>query len=70
MADGSEEERFYLDSVARGFHVYKAVWNPVVGEELLCEREFGNIHDSYAVSIVHDGIFVGHVPRRISRYIT
>ena len=31
---------------------YKLVWdNPVVGENLLCEREIGNHHDTYAVAV-------------------
>ena len=44
-------ERFFVDSVVRGFHVYKDVWNPVVGETLICEKEFGNLHDPYAVML-------------------
>ena len=60
-------ERFFVDSVVRAFHVYKDVWNPVVGETLICEKEFGNLHDPYAVSVVRgSGIIVGHVPRKIS----
>ena len=61
------EEWFSMDSVVRGFHVYKDVWDPFFGEELLCEQDVGNIHDPYAVSVVHsDGLVVGHVPRSIS----
>ena len=30
---------FRYDSCIRGFHVYKDVWNPVVGETLNAERE-------------------------------
>ena len=33
-------ERFFIDSVVREFHVYKDVWSPVVGETLICEKEF------------------------------
>jgi hypothetical protein len=32
----------------------------------LCQPEFGNIADPYAVSIVTKSMVVGHVPRRIS----
>ena len=46
------EERFSFDSVVREHHIYKEVWSPVVGECLLYEQEFGNIHDRYAVAIV------------------
>ena len=62
---------FYIESMARGYHEYKSVWeNPVSGEELNCTRDIGNSHDPMAVSILKeiDGatIVVGHVPRRIS----
>ena len=61
------EERFVLDSVVRGFHVYKDVWNPTLGETLTCKPEFGNVHDPYAVSVVREPAdIVGHIPRRIS----
>ena len=43
-------ERFSIDSAVRGFHVYKDIWNPEIGEVLLCEQEFGNLHDPDAVS--------------------
>ena len=61
-----KEERLFVDSAVMGFHVYKDQWAPVVGETLMCEREFGNIHDPYAVSVVRDITIVGHVPRKIS----
>ena len=36
------------------------VWDPVVGEMLMC-KEFGNIHHLYAISVVRDGhMIVGH----------
>ena len=31
------------------------------------EREVGNAHDSYAVSVTKDDSIVGHVPRELSR---
>ena len=59
-----------LESCIRGFHIYKAVWNPTLGEELVCETEFGNIRDPYAVAVQRlatSSSFktVGHVPRHI-----
>jgi hypothetical protein len=60
-------ERYFVDSVVRGFHIYKNIWNPAIGELLLCEKEFGNLHDPYAVAVVRsNGVIVGHIPRRIS----
>jgi len=42
---------FPVELMIRGYHEYKVVWwdNPVVGEDLLCEREVGNSHDMHVV---------------------
>ena len=56
----------------QGYHEYQMIWNnPIVGEELVCNRELGNIHDPYAVAAKKKTICVelkavGHIPRRIS----
>ena len=55
-----------VDTVFRGFHVYKVVWNPVIGETLICKPEFGNIHDPFAVDVCKGVEIVGQVCRRIS----
>ena len=34
-----------VDSVIRGYHVYKDIWTAVIGEILFCEQEFGNEED-------------------------
>ena len=34
-----------LESCVRGHHIYKAVWSPFVGEELVCLKEDNNSHD-------------------------
>ena len=39
---------------------------PTLGEELLCERESGNLTDPYAVAVLNDTVTVGHVPQKIS----
>ena len=62
---------FAVNSVIRGYHEYRTVWeSPADGEVLRCEREVGNSHDTYAVAIkkLIDGnyVVVGHVPRKIS----
>ena len=36
-------------SVVRGFHVYRAVWTPILHEELTTQLEYGNPEDRYAV---------------------
>ena len=58
-----------VDSVIRGHYVYKAIWEPVDGEELNTEREIGNPHDLLAVAVtksLHEERTVGHLPHRIS----
>ena len=60
-------EVFCLNSVVRGYHVYKDILSSVHGEELHCKREIGNVHDLYAVSVIKHGTgIVGHLPKGIS----
>lgn len=54
-------------SCVQGYHVYRAIWDAVIGEDLVCERETTNEHDRYAVAVVKDGVIIGHLPRTISR---
>ena len=57
-----------METCVRGFHIYKAIWEIAVGEELECRWVRGNRVDRYAVAVVKDETVVGHVPRRkISR---
>ena len=62
-------EEFETDSSVRGYHVYQDNWTPVVGEQLLCEWEEGNLRDRYAEQPFREvGIVtVGHVPRNIPK---
>ena len=39
---------------------------PTIGEELVCQREVGNIYDLHTVAILRGGNVVDHVPRTIS----
>ena len=61
-------ERYVVETVVRGYHVYMAIWETAVGQILPCQHEVGNIHDPYAVElgIVEGGAVVGHVPRAVS----
>ena len=58
-----------MTSCVRGYHVYGESWVAVLGEELHCEREVGNIMDWYAVRVKKLGTSetVGYLPRKISR---
>lgn len=57
----------------RGFHVYKEVWSPIVGEQLKCCYERNNCYDRYAIAATKRlrgrlaNSTVGHLPREISR---
>ena len=46
---------FSFHCYARGFHVYKDVWSPLIGEEHLdCKHKEGNEH--YAVAVHSNGL--------------
>ena len=56
-----------FESVVLGpHHIYKEVWMPRTGEELLVEKEPGNSQDRHAVALMKDKINVGHVSRELS----
>ena len=54
-------------SFVRGYHVYKKIWTPYVGEVLQAIQEpyKSNPMDDFAVKLVRNGdsICVGHVPK-------
>ena len=54
-----------LESDVRGFHVNRAAWTPVLGEELTAEKESSNSEDPFALK--RGGETVGHVAREISK---
>ena len=62
---------FAVNLMIRGYHEYKNIWeSPTADDDLLCEREVGNPHDTHAVAIRKDIAAeittVGHIPRRTS----
>ncbi len=61
-----ESSSFELESMIRGYHVYKDIWLAVDGQVLQSRRETSNGHDPFAVSVVKDSTVVGHLPRKIS----
>ena len=56
-----------IDSCIHGYHEYSTIWEPVMGEELQCDREVDNLHDPYAVSVLKYRQIVGHAPHSIYR---
>ena len=53
----------------RGYHVYKVVWKPTIGEKLQADQELGNEADKFAVKVVKNNEIVRylHVPCEYSR---
>ena len=52
---------FEMVSYVKGYHVYKTLWNPLIGEFLSCERESDNPMDKYAVCVKKKNKIVGHL---------
>ena len=48
------------ENIVRGYHMYKEVWRPVIGQELPVFPE-----QRRAVAIYRDGVIVSHVPREM-----
>ena len=55
-------EELRRESRIRGHHIYINLWNPAVGEVLVCEREPHSAADWYFVAITKGGVVVGHLP--------
>ena len=56
-----------VSCVICGYHVYKEVWSPNIGESFMCFAEVENIHDRKAIVVTCvEGFVIGHLPREIS----
>ena len=61
---------FCLQSCVCRYHEYEERWTALLGEELTCQREIGNVVDRYAVAVKKDtGESVGHVPKKFLGYV-
>ena len=54
----------------RGYHAYKDLWTPSIGDVLLLKREPDNSKDHCAVAVIKDGEVVGHVPYNIASTVS
>ena len=43
-----------IETVIRGYHVYKEIWTATTGEALTCRQETDNFHDRFAVAIMKE----------------
>ena len=57
-------------SYVRGYHEYKSIWLPTVGEMLRLTTELINPQDPLAVAAIKDGCVVGQVQSTVSRTIS
>ena len=55
---------FNFESMVRGYHVYKDVWDATIRETLPCKVESGNASDPYAVALKQGSTIAGHVNGR------
>ena len=60
---------FSFSSAVRGFHVYRDVWRPVIGEQHACVHEGDNPYDIFAIKVCETGgdRAVCHLPMEIYR---
>lgn len=74
MASVSGTVQYSFPCGLRGFHVYKEIWKPKVGDVLTCIHERNNQHDRYAIAATKllpgrlSNVTLGHLPREISRF--
>ena len=57
---------FTVNSMIRGNHVYKGIWDSHHGEELACRRKRNNIHDPFAIGVLKSDVIISHISRAIS----
>ena len=54
-----------MDSMIRGYHVYKNVWSSFVGEVLYSQHDVRNHHDAFVAAVCKGTTVVGRMPRKI-----
>ena len=71
----SGKTKFQLSCASRGFHKYREIWNPILGQNLSVQQELGNVHGPFALSLsvkipgeLTKRDIIGHIPREISRF--
>ena len=58
-----ETSSLEIETYVRGYHAYKNIWNPKLGEVLVAERESDNSYDKFAVAVKKNGQVVGHLKK-------
>ncbi len=61
---------YEFSSYIRGFHDYKEICEPTIGEVLPLKKEEANPHDRFAVAVILDGSVVGHLPFNVAPVVS
>ena len=71
----SGKTKFQIPCASRGFHQYREIWSPSLGQNLSVQQELGNVYDPLAISLsakipgkLTKSDIIGHIPREISRF--
>ena len=67
---GLKMSSYWMASCIRGFHIYKEIWTPFIGERLGCACEWSSREDPFTVAMKRGAETVGHVPCMISYVCT
>ena len=64
MAEAGENNaEFSFAAAVRGYHVYRRVWLPHIGQRLKAGRELGNAEDHFAITVYSVGEHSDHTAR-------
>ncbi len=67
----TEGDVLTLLCVVRGYHVYKDIWDPYLGDDFTTKYQKNNPHDKYAIAVLPVDAkvakIVGHLPMEISK---
>ena len=72
MSFNNEKIKFQIDCASRGYHIYRSIWSPKLGPDLLVKQEVGNVHDPFAIGAdiprkLTSFDIMRHIPREINR---
>ena len=64
----SKSVSYKWPSYIRGYHEYKSVWLPTVGETLRLTLDLTNLQDT--MTMMKDGYDMEHIPRTVSQTVS
>ena len=65
----TRRNNYTFDPAVQGYHVYKVVWKPAIGEKHLADQEYDNEVDKFSREVVKNNETVDHFPREYSRIL-